>query len=251
MKAAIVASSLLLPTALACAGPVQPATTDAPAMQDIRWHAEPVAGERGQPTLRLTHKTSTSDLSLGADIAGKRPEFAAARGALGQAGPVRFTVRHAAGMLACSGDVARAYDGEGRCSFAPDAGFARALADRGLPLRSDADQLSMLMVDATVALADGLIDAGVRPDEADDLIAAAALDLTGAYVRDLKASRLVLTDIDDAIACKALGVDGAYVRGLAAAGYTKLDADEVLGMKALGVSPDYARQMNRAAKGAK
>jgi hypothetical protein len=109
----------------------------------------------------------------------------------------------------------------------------------------------MLMVDATTALADGLIGEGVRPKDGSDLIAAAALGVTGAYVRELQSGALRLTAIDDAIACKALGVDGAYVRGLAAAGYASLSSDEVVSLKALGVTPDYARSMNAAARAAK
>src|SRR3546814_20134692 len=70
----------------------------------------------------------------------------------------------------------------------------------------------MLLVDASIELADGLTREGVRPKDADDLIAAAALDVRPEYVRDLKSEALVLTDVEDAIACKALGVDGAYVR---------------------------------------
>lgn len=258
MKAAIFASSLVLLSALACAAPVQPATNDAADtadaadakdLRDIRWVVTPDAGKKGQPKLQLRHKRASSDLSLDADLADRRPEFAAARSALGTAGPVRFIVKHEAGTLDCSGELTRAYEGKGTCGFAPDAAFGRALGDRGLALDAPADQLTMLMVDATIALADGLIREGVPPKEADDLIAAAALEITPDYVRDLKSEAIVLTDIDDAIACKALGVDGAYVRGLAAAGYRKLSADDVVGMKALGVTGEYAQAMNRAAGG--
>src|SRR3546814_13190992 len=90
----------------------------------------------------------------------------------------------------------------------------------------------MLMVDATVALADGLTEAGLRPRDSDDLIAAAALKLSPAYVRALRGGALKLDSIDDAIACRALGVDGAYVRELAAAGYADLSAEDVVGRKA-------------------
>ena len=101
----------------------------------------------------------------------------------------------------------------------------------------------------TVELADGLTREGVKPKDNGDLIAAAALGVTPAYVRDLRSEALVLASVEDAIACKALGVDGAYVRGLADAGYRKLAAEEVVGMKAMDVSPEYARAMNRAARG--
>lgn len=249
MKIEIFASSLVLLSALACAAPGQPATADAREVQGIRWDVAPETGKAGQPKLQLRHRSTNSDLSLDAGLADRRPEFAAVRDALAVPGAVRFTVQHEAGTLECSGEVARAYEGKGQCSFAPDAAFGRALADRGLALETPADQLTMLMVDATIELADGLIREGVKPKEADDLIAAAALEVTGDYVRDLKSEAIVLTDVEDAIACKALGVDGAYVRGLAAAGYRKLSADDVVGMKALGVTGEYAQAMNRAAGG--
>ncbi|WP_152998819.1 hypothetical protein [Sphingopyxis sp. H115] len=253
MKIIIAASSLALLSALGGAAPEQPATApgsdEAAHMRDIGWEVRPDGGDEGQPRLQLRHKSSNSDMSLDAELGGQRPEFTAVRDALGAAGPVRFTVRHAAGTLDCSGEAARAFEGRGRCRFVPDAGFAHALAQRGVAPESMAEQLSMVIVDATVALADGLIAEGVRPKEADDLIAAAALGVTGEYVREIKSEAIVLTDIDDAIACKALGVDGAYVRGLTAAGYRKLSADDVVGMKAMGVTGEYAQAMNRAVGG--
>lgn len=249
MKAIICALSLIPLSVLACAAPVQPATADAGEMRDIRWEVTPGEGTKGQPKLQLRRKNSNSDMSLDAGLASRRPEFAAVRNLLSVPGPVRFTVEHEAGTLTCNGDVARAYEGKGQCSFAPDAGFGRALGERGLAPDSPGEQLAMLIVDATIELADGLIREGVPPTEADDLIAAAALNVTGDYVRDLKSEAILLTDIDDAIACKALGVDGAYVRGLAAAGYRKLSAEDVVGMKAMGVTGEYAQAMNRAAAG--
>ncbi|MBB6424883.1 hypothetical protein [Sphingopyxis sp. JAI128] len=253
MKIIIAASSLALLSALGGAAPMQPAiapgSDEAGHMQDIGWEVRPDGGDKGQLRLQLRHKLSNGDMSLDAGLGARRPEFAPVRDALGEGGPVRFTVRHAAGTLDCSGEAVRAFEGKGRCRFAPNTAFTRALAERGLALQSTAEQLSMAIVDATVALADGLIAEGVRPKEADDLIAAAALGVTGDYVREIKSEAIVLTDIEDAIACKALGVDGAYMRGLAAAGYRKLNADEVVAMKAMGVTGDYAQAMNRAVGG--
>lgn len=250
MKATIIASSLILLSALACAGPGQPTAAAQDAAQEreeLRWEVQPAGGKAGQPRLRLNGQRTNHDMTLGAEFARKRPEFAAAQGALGgDAGPVRFTVVHEAGTLLCSGTLTRAFAGRGQCDFAPDAGFERALGERGLVPDRRSDLLAMLVVDATLALADGLANEGVKPRDWDDLIAAAALDVTPAYVRDLKHAPLALSEIEDAIACKALGVDGAYVQGLTRAGYTKLTADQAVSMKALGVSPDYARAMNRA-----
>lgn len=241
MKTPVIAATAALLTILACAAPSNAA--DPLVMTGIEWKAQP--GHK-QPQLRVSHKGSSSSLSLGSPRAG----LAAARTAIGgAAGPVTFTMTHEAGTLACSGTLTRAFEGGGSCRFTSDPGFEAALDARGLAPDRRSDMLAMLMVDATIALADGLADAGVKPKDSDDLIAAAALEVTPAYVRDLKSEALVLTKVDDAIACKALGVDGAYVRSLAAAGYRALSADDVVGMKAMGITGEYAIAMNRAVGG--
>lgn len=243
LKALFLVAGAATLSVLACAVPSTAA--DPLVMGDIAWKAS-VDGRRGTPQLRVSHKKSTSDVTLD----GRRDEFDAARAALARgAGPVAFTITHEAGTLSCSGTLTGANEGDGTCRFTSDPGFERALATRGLAPGRRSDLLAMLVVDATIELADGLTREGVKPDDNGDLIAAAALQVTPAYVRDLKSAPLVLTDVQDAIACKALGVDGAYVRGLAAAGYTKLRANDVVGMKALGVTGEYAQAMNRAAMG--
>jgi len=240
MKAIYLAAGAVLLSVIACSVPSTAA--DQLVLSDIAWKATPATG-KGEPHLRVSRKRSNSDVS----IDGSRRELAGTEAVLrGATGPVSFTIVHASGTLACTGSLKGAYDGAGSCRFTADPEFERALASRGLAPEDRDDLLAMLLVDATIELADGLTAEGVKPKDDDDLIAAAALKVTPAYVRDLKSEALVLTDVDDAIACKALDVDGAYVRGLAAAGYRKLSADDVVGMKAMGVSPEYAQAINRA-----
>ena len=100
---------------------------------------------------------------------------------------------------------------------------------------------------ANRALIDGLTRQGVPPESADDVIAAAALEVTPEYVAELQAAGLKLAKLDDAVACRALEVDADYVRSLAAAGY-HADAEQVVAMKAVGVTPEYARRMTAAAQ---
>lgn len=243
MKTPMIAATAALLTVIACAAPSNAA--DPLVMSDIEWKATP--GKK-PPHFRVSHKGSSSDLSLDTTRGALVPVRTALQGG---AGLVAFTVVHEAGTLACTGTLKQPLEGKGRCRFTSDPGFEEALTTRGLAPGRRSDMLAMLLVDATIALADGLTDAGVKPEDTDDLIAAAALEVTPAYVRDLRSEALALTDVNDAIACKALGVDGAYVRGLAAAGYRKLSADDVVGMKALGVTGEYVQAMNRATRGNK
>lgn len=254
MKTLIFASSLAILSVLACTTPSRPATAAAqesgaergPERGDVRWTVEPAGGKEGAPKLRLSHAKSSSDLSLDADLAVQRPEFDAAQSALGGTGPVRFAVRHASGTLECSGTLAKSYDGEGRCSFTPDAAFERDLASRGLAPDKRSELFAMLIVDATIELADGLAAEGVKPGDWDELVAAAALDVTPEYVRGFKGTSLQLSEMDDAVAFRALGVSGDYIRDLDAAGFARLGIDDVTGMKALGVTGDYVRELRAA-----
>jgi hypothetical protein len=238
MKTLILAAGTALLSVLACAAPGTAA--DPQIAGDVEWTIAPAAG--GDPHLRIRHASSSSDVSLN-----RRAEFRAARDALGgNAGPVAFTVAHEAGTLTCSGRLTGAYAGEGRCHFSANPRFEAGLAARGLTPRHRTDLIAMLLVDATLDLADGLTREGVKPKDSGDLIAAAALDVTPAYVHELRSDAMVLSDVEDAIACKALDVDGPYVRGLAAAGYRGLTAEDVVAMKAMDVTPAYAQAMNRA-----
>jgi len=246
MKKMMIASSLALMSVLACAGPGQPATAAAQEEGEVRWTVEPDAGKAGAPKLRLEHRKSSSDLSLDDALAAKRPEFDAARAALGGSGPVRFSVAHESGTLDCTGTLTRAFAGHGTCSFAPDAGFEQALAARGLAPEKRDDIFAMLIVDATIELADGLAVEGVKPKDSDDLIAAGALEVTPEFVRGFKGTSLALSKIDDAVAFRALGVTGEYIGDLNAAGFSRLSVDDATAMKALGVTGDYVRELAAA-----
>lgn len=240
MKTLIFATGAALLSVVAGAAPSTAA--DPLVLSDIAWTATPAKG-KGPPHLRVSRRQSSSDVA----IDGSRRDLAGTEAALRSArGPVSFTIVHDSGALVCSGSLRSAFDGDGNCRFTADPQFEAGLASRGLAPDDRDDLLAMLLVDATIELADGLAAEGLRLRDDGDLIAAAALEVTPAYVRDLKSEAMVLTDVEDAIACKALNVDGAYVRGLAAAGYRKLSAEDVIGMKAVGVSPDYAQAMNRA-----
>lgn len=133
MKTPMIAASAALLTIIACAAPSNAA--DPLVMSDIEWRATP---GKNQPHLRVSHKRSSSDLSLGTARAALAPVGDALRGA---AGPVAFTVQHEAGTLACTGTLTRAFEGTGRCRFTSDPGFEAALATRGLAPESSMPRL--------------------------------------------------------------------------------------------------------------
>ncbi len=56
-------------------------------------------------------------------------------------------------------------------------------------------------------------------------------------------------DADDIMQARALGVSGSYIRGMAAAGYPNLTMDELVQMKAVGVTLADVHKLKKAGYG--
>ena len=112
------------------------------------------------------------------------------------------------GEMRCIGKV---HDGalQGSYSFTPNEDFAKKLEAMGF---------------------DGLTT--------DRLQGYAFLDVTIAWVKDLKDAHVTDMTAEKLMGLRALKVDAAYVRAMAADGYPELAAEKLTGMKAVGVTPE-------------
>ncbi|MCA1661932.1 MAG: hypothetical protein LC648_07145 [Novosphingobium sp.] len=164
-------------------------------------------------------------------------------------GPVRFAVAAEAGRTECSG-TRKGDSATGVCRFASSPAYETGLAQRGVRLERRRDLLALALVDARLALVDQLSRDGLAPADSGNLIAAAALGITGPWAHELREAGLDIAKFDDLIAARALKLDGAFVRAMADAGYARLTARQAITMKAVGVTPAYAEAMNRVADAA-
>ena len=69
------------------------------------------------------------------------------------------------------------------------------------------------------------------------------LDVTTAWVKQMKDAGVQGMTAENIMGLRALGVDSAYVHAMAAAGYPELDAGKLTGMKAVGVTPEKVQQI--------
>ena len=112
MKTTLIAASAALLAVIACAAPSNAA--DPLVVSDIEWKAQP---GKNKAHFRVSHRGSSSDLSL--DSA--RDGLAPARSALqGRAGPEAFAVVHEPGKLPRPGTLKRAFGGMGTRGFRSD-----------------------------------------------------------------------------------------------------------------------------------
>jgi len=159
--------------------------------------------------------------------------------------PARFVVEAEAGRTECAGTRRG-----GRCRFVSRPAFETGLAQRDVALERRRDLLPLALVDARLALVDQLSREHLAPRTSGELIAATALRVTGAWAHGLREAGLNIVRFEDLLAARALNLDAAFVREMGAAGYPGLSAGDAITMKAVGVTPAYAVAMNRAVRAA-
>ena len=165
-------------------------------IDDIEWsyRADP------EPRLQITRKGMNSTFD-----ASELPEIMETLAAASPRSPgeaVSFSLAREAGALACSGRTTGDGDAEGTCRFDATESYLAALAERRLRPEDDTELLALALVDARIALVDGLSRAGFRIEEAGDLIAVAALDVTAGFAEELKGAGLAIDDLEDLIAAR-------------------------------------------------
>ena len=158
---------------------------------------------------------------------------------------VSFSLAREAGALACEGKTTAGGELEGTCRFDPSEGYVAALTERGLAPEDDDTVLALALVDARLASVDALSRAGFRIASAEDLIAVAALHVTGEFAAELREAGLVIDNVDDLVTARAVDLDAAWIKGMAEAGYPNLTVNRAIAMRALDVTPDYARRMKQ------
>ena len=213
-------------------------------IEDIAWsYGESQRFSPGRDTLQFTREgqMSSFDGTEAADILGER--VTASLASPGEA--VSFSVGREAGVLACTGTVVAVGRASGTCRFDPDAGFADALRQRGLPPEDGEQMFVLALVDARLASVDALSREGFAFDDVDTVVAISALEVTPVFARALRDAGLAIDDTENLIAAKAVGIDPVWLQGMAEAGYANLDVDEAIQMRALDITPDYARKMSR------
>jgi hypothetical protein len=113
-----------------------------------------------------------------------------------------------AGEMRCAGKV---HDGalQGSYSFTPNADFVKRMEAMGFDNQSQ-----------------------------DRLQGYVFLDVTTAWVKDLKDAHVAGMTAENLMGLRALKVDAAYVRAMTTDGYPELRAEKLTGMKAVGVTPE-------------
>ena len=193
--------------------------------------------------VRLT--VSGGGLSINADIHESELEALTSQSLSNANGPIRFSVRRAAGVFEIEGTV-RAGTGSGTFTFVPNQAFIAGLVSRQFPRPTALQLFSLAQADVGLEFVDLLAKEKYARPELDDLVRAAHHGVDADYVREMADTGYRVGTLDALIRFRDHGVDAEFVRGLRANGVSDLSPDDLVRFRDHGVDPDYLSGMRQA-----
>jgi hypothetical protein len=221
------------------------------------WRIEPIESNESV-TFALHYPPSSSNRS-GAIALAKLGLTTEALG--GQPHPLRFEDRREAGTFVCQG-TAEGGRGNGAFRFWPDAAYANAIVETGIPPLTLHQHIQAGMFDISSDFVKAIVATGlpdvtfsqliglkifrITPEvvgtlhvnfpsaSLDDIRALAMSKVTAGYVEALRRANIGNLSADNVSALRAAGIDQAFIEGLAAKGHDGLSIDDVVSLYSNG-----------------
>jgi beta-lactamase regulating signal transducer with metallopeptidase domain len=184
-------------------------------------------------------------LSMNADIDERELEALTSQTLLNGNGPIRFSVRRAAGVFEIEGTV-RAGAGSGTFTFVPNQDFIAGLVSRGFPRPPVLMLFSLAQTEVGFEFIDELAKQQYARPELADLVRAAHHGVDTDFVREMADTGYRVGTLDALVRFRDHGVDPDFVRGLREHGVSDLSPGDLVRFRDHGVDPDYVSGMRQA-----
>ncbi|GMU03930.1 4-hydroxy-3-methylbut-2-enyl diphosphate reductase [Corallococcus caeni] len=133
--------------------------------------------------------------------------------------------------------------GVGTWRFSPDAGYAKKLAELGIPKPDADEQFLLASVNVGPKRVQALAATGQKVTTVEELVNVGIFNITPDYVRAMAAEGYAKLTLQQLVDCRIHGVTPERIQGLAALGFKGLPLDSLLSMSIHGVTPDFIREM--------
>jgi hypothetical protein len=193
--------------------------------------------------VRLT--VSGGGLSMNGDIDERELEALTSQSLSNASGPIRFSIRRAAGVLEIEG-MLRAGIGSGSFTFVPNQAFIAGLASRGFARPSAQQLFALAQADIGFEFIDELAKEKYARTELEELVRAAHHGVNADFVREMADTGYRVGTLDALIRFRDHGVDSEFVRGLRVQGVADLSPDDLVRFRDHGVDPEYVSGMRQA-----
>ena len=154
-----------------------------------------------------------------------------------QNGKVNFRVVREAGTIECIGAFTNGR-GSGTFVFTPNQAFVSGMQSRGYNL-SDEKQFVSATLDLTLAFVDDLKSTGFADLSLEDLFKARIFNITSKFVAEMKATGFPNLDMEDLVKARIFKIDADYVRQVKEMGFESKSIEGLVKLRIFKVTPEF------------
>lgn len=154
---------------------------------------------------------------------------------------VSFRIVREAGTIECEGKF-NGGRGEGTFKFTGNQNFADAMQSRGFAFNDD-KIFTAAFLNLTVAFVDDIKSAGFKNLDTDDLFKAKIFKIDSAYMREMAATGFPNLDMEDLVKTRIFKIDAKFVREVTEMGFAKDSLEDLVKLRIFKITPEYLREM--------
>ncbi len=154
---------------------------------------------------------------------------------------VNFRLVREAGTIDCEGKFNNG-KGDGTFRLTPNTNFASAMQSRGFEFNNE-NLFSATFLNLTVAFVDDIKSAGFKNLDIDDLFKAKIFKIDSSYMREMAATGFPNLDIEDLVKTRIFKIDAKFVREVTEMGFAKDSIEDLVKLRIFKITPSYLREM--------
>ncbi len=155
--------------------------------------------------------------------------------------PVKFQLVREAGTIDCEGTFNNGR-GSGTFRFTPNQTFVSAMQSRGFSLNED-KLFAATTLNLTTAFVDDLKSMGFENLDTEDLFKAVIFKITPQFAQEMKAAGFPNLDIEDLVKARIFKVDADFVRKVREMGFKESDMESLVKLRIFKVTPEFIKEM--------
>jgi hypothetical protein len=152
-------------------------------------------------------------------------------------GPVKFRLVREAGTIECEGTFSNG-KGSGTFVFQPNQAFISGMQSRGYTLSADKQFVSATL-NLTLAYVDELRSLGFGELDVDDVFKGRIFNVTGQFVNEMRSSGFPNLGLEDLVKARIFKVDADYIRQVSAMGFDNRDFEGLVKFRIFKVTPEF------------
>jgi hypothetical protein len=154
---------------------------------------------------------------------------------------VNFRLVREAGIIDFEGKFNNG-KGEGTFRLTPNANFASAMQTRGFEF-SNEKLFSATFLNLTVAFVDDIRSAGFKNLDIGNLFEAKIFKIDSVYMREMVATGFPNLNMEDLVKTKIFKIDSKFVREVTEMGFAKDSIEDLVKLRIFKITPEYLREM--------